>query len=138
MAKPIYHGKSHGIWVLPCNGFSHSSMAKPMDIIKRNIHGFCHGPLLHGFCHGAFKRKLPLCFQSAWNFFCIAPYCYQILVFRLRLRFSFWYGNLKEAKKKVESVRSCQNVLPRTVGYESNEVEWKVQQSRTGRTEEQR
>ena len=69
MAKPIYHGKTHDIWVLPCNGFSHSSMAKPMDIMKRNIHGFCHGPLLHGFCHGAFRRKLPLCFQSAWNFF---------------------------------------------------------------------
>ena len=69
MAKPIYHGKTHDIWVLPCNGFSHSSMAKPMDIIKRNIHGFCHGPLLHGFCHGAFKRKLPLCLQSARNFF---------------------------------------------------------------------
>ena len=49
MAKPIYHGKTHDIWVLPCNGFSHSSMAKPMDIMKRNIHGFCHGPLLH-FC----------------------------------------------------------------------------------------
>ena len=69
MAKHIYHGKTHDIWVLPCNGFSHSSMAKPMDIMKRNIHGFCHGPLLHGFCHGAFRRKLPLCFQSAWIFF---------------------------------------------------------------------
>ena len=100
MAKPIYHGKTHDIWVLPCNGFSHSSMAKPMDIMKRNIHGFCHGPLLHGFCHGAFKRKLPLCFQSAWIFFCIASNCCQVLVFRFR--FSFWYGNLKEAKKKLK------------------------------------
>ena len=100
MAKPIYHGKTHDIWVLPCNGFSHSSMAKPMDIMKRNIHGFCHGPLLHGFCHGAFRRKLPLCFQSAWIFFCIASNCCQVLVFRFR--FSFWYGNLKEAKKKLK------------------------------------
>ena len=100
MAKPIYHGKTHDIWVLPCNGFSHSSMAKPMDIMKRNIHGFCHGPLLHGFCHGAFRRKLPLCFQSAWIFFCIASNCCQVLVFRFR--FSFWYGNLKEAKKKFK------------------------------------
>ena len=100
MAKPIYHGKTHDIWVLPCNGFSHSSMAKPMDIMKRNIHGFCHGPLLHGFCHGAFRRKLPLCFQSAWIFFCIASNCCQVLVFRFR--FSFWYGNLKEANKKLK------------------------------------
>ena len=50
MAKDIYHGKSHGIWVLPYSGLSHSSMVKAMGIIKPYIHGFCHGPLLHGFC----------------------------------------------------------------------------------------
>ena len=49
MAKDIYHGKSHGIWVLPCSGLSHSSMVKAMGIMKLDIHGFCHGPLLH-FC----------------------------------------------------------------------------------------
>ena len=42
MAKVIYHGKSHGIWVLPYNGLSHGSMVKPMDIMKRYIHGFTH------------------------------------------------------------------------------------------------
>ena len=61
MAKVIYHGKSHGIWVLPYNGLSHGSMVKPMDIMKRYIHGFCHGTLLHGFCHALFKRKVTNC-----------------------------------------------------------------------------
>ena len=59
MAKDIYHGKSHGIWVLPCSGLSHSSMVKAMGIMKLYIHGFCHGPLLHGFCNALFKRKTP-------------------------------------------------------------------------------
>ena len=48
----------------------------------------------------AFRRKLTLCFQSAWIFFCIASNCCQVLVFRFR--FSFWYGNLKEVKKKLK------------------------------------
>ena len=61
MAKVMYHGKSHGIWVLPYNGLSHGSMVKPMDIMKRYIHGFCHGTLLHGFCHALFIRKVTNC-----------------------------------------------------------------------------
>ena len=52
MANVIYHGKSHGVWVLPYNGLSHGSMVKTMDIMKGDIHGFCHGQLFHGFCHG--------------------------------------------------------------------------------------
>ena len=67
MAKPIYHGKTHDIWVLPCNGFSHGSMAKTMDIMIRNIHGFCHGPLLHGFCNALFKRKIPKIISLDWH-----------------------------------------------------------------------
>ena len=51
MAKAIYHGKSHGVWVLPCDGLSHGSMAKAMDIVKGDIHGFCHC-LLKIFMHG--------------------------------------------------------------------------------------
>ena len=39
MAKDIYHGKSHGIWVLPYSGLSHSSMVKAMGIMKLYIHG---------------------------------------------------------------------------------------------------
>ena len=75
MAKVIYHGKSHGIWVLPYNGLSHGSMVKPMDIMKRYIHGFCHGTLLHGFCHALFKRKVTNCvFTQPGICFGIASY----------------------------------------------------------------
>ena len=86
MAKPIYHGKTHDIWVLPCNGFSHSSMAKPMDIMKRNIHGFCHGPLLHGFC--------PL--NQRWRkFFCCQLYLFWQLYLVERLLLFFQFFSLK-------------------------------------------
>ena len=57
MAKAIHHGKSHGVWVLPCYGLCHGSMAKAMDIVKGDIYGFCHVPLLHGSCHASFKQK---------------------------------------------------------------------------------
>ena len=67
MAKDIYHGKSHGIWVLPCSGLSHSSMVKAMGIMKLYIHGFCHGPLLHGFCNALFKRKIPKIISLDWH-----------------------------------------------------------------------
>ena len=80
MAKVIYHGKSHGIWVLPYNGLSHGSMVKPMDIMKRYIHGFCHGTLLHGFCHALFKRKVTNCvFTQPGICFGIAAYWCQML-----------------------------------------------------------
>ena len=86
MAKPIYHGKTHDIWVLPCNGFSHSSMAKPMDTMKRNIHGFCHGPLLHGFC--------PL--NQRWRkFFCCQLYLFWQLYLVERLLLFFQFFSLK-------------------------------------------
>ena len=58
MAKAIHHGKSHGVWVLPCNGLCHGSMAKAMDIVKGDIHGFCHVPLLHASNHASFKQKI--------------------------------------------------------------------------------
>ena len=80
MAKVIYHGKSHGIWVLPYNGLSHGSMVKPMDIMKRYIHGFCHGTLLHRFCHALFKRKVTNCvFTQPGICFGIAAYWCQML-----------------------------------------------------------
>ena len=80
MAKVMYHAKSHGIWVLPYNGLSHGSMVKPMDIMKRYIHGFCHGTLLHGFCHALFKRKVTNCvFTQPGICFGIAAYWCQML-----------------------------------------------------------
>ena len=59
MAKVIHSGKSHGVWVLPYNGISHSSMAKPMDAMKCNIHGFCHSPLINAhLCLAFFYTNL--------------------------------------------------------------------------------
>ena len=45
MVKATYHGKNHGIWISPCNGLFHGTMAKPMGVIRGNIHGFCQSPL---------------------------------------------------------------------------------------------
>ena len=57
MAKVIHSGKSHGVWVLPCNGISHSSMAKSMGAMEGNI---------HGFCHTSSKKKIPKIISIDW------------------------------------------------------------------------
>ena len=37
MVKAIYHGKNHSIWISPCNGLFHGTMAKPMDVIRLSL-----------------------------------------------------------------------------------------------------
>ena len=57
MVKATYHGKNHGIWISPCNGLFHGTMAKPMDVIRGNIHGFCQSPLDFAMDHPKTKHQ---------------------------------------------------------------------------------
>ena len=57
MVKAIYHGKNHGMWISPCNGLFHGTMAKPMDVIRGNIHGFCQSPLDFAMDHPKTKHQ---------------------------------------------------------------------------------
>ena len=57
MVKATYHGKNHGIWISPCNGLFHGTMAKPMGVIRGNIHGFCQSPLDFAMDHPKTKHQ---------------------------------------------------------------------------------
>ena len=62
--------------------------------------GFAMAHYSMGFAMEHSKENCHCVFNQPGIFFCIASNCCQVLVFRLR--FSFWYGNLKEAKKKLK------------------------------------
>ena len=41
--KSQLNGNGHSVWVLPLDGLSECTLAKPREVTKDNLHGFCHG-----------------------------------------------------------------------------------------------
>ena len=41
--KSQLHGKSQSVWDLSLDGLCQCTLAKPREVTKSNVHGFCHG-----------------------------------------------------------------------------------------------
>ena len=94
MAKLMIYGFCHVM------GFPIVPWQNPWILWNVTSMGFAMAHYSMGFAMEHSEENCHCVFNQPGIFFCIASNCCQVLVFRFR--FSFWYGNLKEAKKKLK------------------------------------